>query len=131
MAQIALLRICEFTVADKDSSETVLSNKDIFVCTFDFLRLSKKRLGTHVDINVENQNKFCDDQLFTYQNLQANNHWSIFCHFDGSPLTSYQFDVVLKKALNSTEMKDSYFKSHLFRIGALYISLNTVVSKTT
>ena len=41
----------------------------------------------------------------------------LFCHFDGSPLTRYQFVVILKKTL--LRVGDTYkcYSSHSFRIG--------------
>ena len=40
-----------------------------------------------------------------------------FCHFDGTPLTSFQCSVILKKALNVLGVKNANYKSHSFRIG--------------
>lgn len=39
-------------------------------------------------------------------------------HFDGKPLTRYQFSAVLKKSLVVLGMNFTLFKSHSFRIGA-------------
>lgn len=41
----------------------------------------------------------------------------LFCHFDGTPLTSYQFSALLKRALNVLGIDNSQYKSHSFRIG--------------
>ena len=42
----------------------------------------------------------------------------LFCHFDGRPLSRYQFTGVLKKTLHHFDIDYSKFKSHSFRIGA-------------
>lgn len=41
-----------------------------------------------------------------------------FCHFDGSPLTRFQFNAVLKKTLAFFVSGASHFSAHCFRIGA-------------
>jgi len=41
----------------------------------------------------------------------------LFCHFDFSPLTRYQFAAVLKKSLTVLGCQTSCYKSHSFRIG--------------
>lgn len=47
-----------------------------------------------------------------------NRYIVIFCHIDGSPLTYYQFNQVLKKSLSFFRLDVTTFKSHSFRIGA-------------
>lgn len=42
----------------------------------------------------------------------------LFCHQDGTPLTSYQFGAVLTKVLKACNVRTAHFKSHSFRIGA-------------
>ena len=44
-------------------------------------------------------------------------HGQLFCHFDGTPLTSFQFSAILKKALNVLGVKNGNYKLHSFRIG--------------
>jgi hypothetical protein len=41
----------------------------------------------------------------------------LFCHFDGRPLSKYQFSALLKKSLGVLGLADANFKSHSFRIG--------------
>ena len=43
---------------------------------------------------------------------------SLFCHFDGSPVTRSQFGATLKRAVEFAGVTGSYFRSHSFRIGA-------------
>ena len=42
----------------------------------------------------------------------------LFSHFDGSPLTRYQFNAVLRKALTFTTVSHENIRGHSFRIGA-------------
>ncbi|CAC5413811.1 unnamed protein product [Mytilus coruscus] len=42
----------------------------------------------------------------------------LFCHFDGSPLSRYQFVSLLKKAIKLSEIDQTRNSSHSFRIGA-------------
>ena len=41
----------------------------------------------------------------------------LFCHFDGQPLTKYQFSSMLKRSLSVLDMSHSKLSSHSFRIG--------------
>ncbi|XP_060569268.1 uncharacterized protein LOC132727718, partial [Ruditapes philippinarum] len=75
--------------------------------------------GTFLDIEIEGKNKFCYDNIHSYLNYRQcqNNTDHLFCHFDGSPLTSYQFNAVLKKAVKFIGLDNSKIRSHSFRIG--------------
>ena len=41
----------------------------------------------------------------------------LFCHFDGKPLTKYQFSAILKKSLHALGIDNARWSSHSFRIG--------------
>ena len=41
----------------------------------------------------------------------------LFCHFDKIPLSRYQFNAVLKKALAYLNIPAQGYKNHSFRIG--------------
>jgi hypothetical protein len=41
----------------------------------------------------------------------------LFCHFDGNPLTRYQFAAILKKSLSLLGVDHSHMTSHSFSIG--------------
>lgn len=123
IAHLALLRISEFTVTNKKSTKSVLSLENIMLGE-DNVRLylassktDQKCIGSHVDIKVNSQNRFCYNVIKSYLSYRPSVSGPLFCHFDSCPLTSYQFNAVLRKALNLTGMKNCYFKSHSFRIG--------------
>ncbi|VDI00683.1 Hypothetical predicted protein [Mytilus galloprovincialis] len=42
---------------------------------------------------------------------------ALFCHFDGKPLTKYQFSAILKKSLHALGIDNARWSSHSFRIG--------------
>lgn len=42
----------------------------------------------------------------------------LFCHFDCSPLTRFQFNSVLKKSLKFVGLSGEHIRAHSFRIGA-------------
>uniref|UniRef100_A0A8W8L937 Tyr recombinase domain-containing protein n=1 Tax=Magallana gigas TaxID=29159 RepID=A0A8W8L937_MAGGI len=49
---------------------------------------------------------------------QGSGQGQFLVHFDGKPLTRYQFSAILAKSLQFCEGKIGRFKSHSFRIGA-------------
>ena len=53
-----------------------------------------------------------------------------FCHFDGSPLTQYQFNAVLQKALAFLGLDGAHIKSHSFCIWAASSALYLGVANT-
>lgn len=50
--------------------------------------------------------------------IRPSGEGTLFCHFDKSPLTKYQFNAVIKKALSVCGLQGLRFTSHSFRIGA-------------
>ena len=53
-----------------------------------------------------------------YMNVRPTGHNTLFVHFDGKPLTKFQFQAVLKKAAVVLHWDATRFSSHSFRIGA-------------
>lgn len=123
LAYIALLRISEFTVKNARDRKCILSNDSIILGTdtirlyFSSSKTDQKRFGTHVDIHIDGENRFCYNLVQNFLNYRPKSPGPLFCHFDGNPLSAYQFNAVLKMALNFAGLKDCYFKSHSFRIG--------------
>lgn len=123
LAFLALLRVSEFTVASNRTSSFVLTDKSIIMgtdCVRIYFRASKNDqigLGSHVDIQIKDHNRFCYDHLQTFLRYRPKNAGSLFCHLDGSPLSSFQFNAILKKTLKFCGLQNRYFKSHSFRIG--------------
>ena len=53
---------------------------------------------------------------------------TLFCHFGGEPLTRYQFNAMLRRALNFAHVHDDHISSHSFRIGAASTAAQSSVS---
>ena len=47
---------------------------------------------------------------------------ALFCHFNSEPLTRYQFNAVLQKALVFCGLGDLHIRAHSFRIGAATVA---------
>ncbi|CAC5398778.1 unnamed protein product [Mytilus coruscus] len=56
--------------------------------------------------------------LRNYLKIRPNVAGQLFCHFDGTPITRYQFSGVLKTSLNILGLSQAKYSSHSFRIGA-------------
>ena len=56
--------------------------------------------------------------LKKYLGLRQDHPGLPYCHFDGSPVTRYQFSAVLNKALKFIGVDTSFIRTHSFRIGA-------------
>lgn len=124
----AFLRVGEFTAHAKNRPyERRLSLSDVQLSPVgDVLRLHIRfsktdqfGAGTTV-LLASSGSDICpvsavEDYLASRSALQST---QFFCHFDGSPLTRYQFSAVVKKAIDFLGIATDKFKSHSFRIGA-------------
>ena len=54
----------------------------------------------------------------------------LFCHFDGSPLTQYQFNAMFRKVLSFIDCAESHYSAHSFRIGAATTAAELGVQRT-
>ena len=54
----------------------------------------------------------------------------LFCHFDGSPLTQYQFNAMFRKVLSFIDCAESHYSAHSFRIGAATTAAELGVRRT-
>ncbi|XP_071109178.1 integrase/recombinase xerD homolog [Haliotis cracherodii] len=75
--------------------------------------------GNSVGIEVTPGKSTCPvAALKAYLNVRPSGPVPAFIHFDQSPLTRYQFQAVLKKALALSSIGTESYSSHSFRIGA-------------
>lgn len=122
LAHVALLRVSEVAVVNS-TNQFVLTCNDIYLgennirLHIERSKSDQKGVGTHIDISFDDSNRFCYNHVKRYLTYRPKLTDPFFCHFDGSPLTTYQFNAVLKKALSFVGLKNAYFKSHSFRIG--------------
>lgn len=86
-----------------------------------FLQSSKTdQHGAGVTIFIPNQvdKEICPVlALNSFKTVCSNQSGPLFCHFDKSPLTNYQFSAMLKNALKILGIVNSKITSHSFRIG--------------
>ena len=74
--------------------------------------------GTILQICPQENQKVCPVfALLNYMKVRPLVECLLFCHFDGRPLSKYQFSALLKKSLAVLGLAEANFKSHSFRIG--------------
>ncbi len=129
LAFFGFLRVGEFTAASKSADcSRILSVEDIKVGESGMshlevrVRYSKTdQRGTTVLLRVDSASDIllCPVNAML-QYLQARSTWRgpLFIHFNKQPLTSYQFNHMIKTAIKAIGLSPKYFSSHSFRIGA-------------
>ena len=124
IAFFGFFRVGELTVTKGNSIDNIISINDIAIekeSLIITLRYSKtNQLGDHERIGIKrSQDQICPIRfLIRYLRMRPKFGGPLFCHFDGSPVTRYQFTSVLKKALSNAGFNYTRFSSHSFRIGA-------------
>lgn len=74
--------------------------------------------GTTIIVSKTADPKICPVMLMHhYLNCRPGTKGPLFCHFDGAPLTKYQFTAILKRSLETVGINSDHYKSHSFRIG--------------
>ena len=53
----------------------------------------------------------------------------LFCHFNGTPLTRFQFNAVLQKSLRFAQVPSDHIRAHSFRIGAASSAASAGISR--
>lgn len=126
LAYFALLRVGEITSTRGNSCNSALSLHNVSISTscitiiLDKTKTDQIGKGITIQINSTNENKMLFDNMraFFQQRPTSTDTLQFLCHIDGSPLTYYQFNQVLKKSLSFLRLDVTTFKSHSFRIGA-------------
>lgn len=128
MAFHAFLRVSELVCTEVDPgkskglllSDIRLTKDQLVVC----IRLSKTdQLGAKCCLRIPSHpDKFDCPAVTLHQYLIArpstSPDTSLFIHIDSKPVSKYQFNAVLKRALSFINLSCSSYKSHSFRIGA-------------
>ena len=130
LAFFGFLRIGELAADSKACIQnSVLLKSDISVgmhegvsfITICFRVSKNNQCGAHQSIVIRQQScaLLCPViAISDYLNLAGDSD-VLFCHFDNSPLTRYQFSAMLKKAVEFCGFNNAdLFTSHSFRIGA-------------
>lgn len=128
LAFFGFLRVSEMLgqTSTGGSRRGPLQLKDVSI---DLVSLSVKLSGSKTNqtgrpemviIHKEFKNQeFCPINLMEkYVQAHPKNSNTLFVHFNGSPVTRYQFQAVLKKSAHCLKWQVSGFTSHSFRIGA-------------
>ena len=74
--------------------------------------------GAKIILNATGKSTCPVFSMKSYLQIRPNLSGAAFCHFDGEPLTRYQFSAVLKKVLTILGYPPNRYTSHSFRIGA-------------
>ena len=123
LAYHGLLRIGEIAIS-KGRENHIISISDVSV-SLEGLRVrvpSSKTdqigAGAMLSLKYQNDHQICPGILVKQYIVDRPPYQGpLFCHFNGSPLTRYQFISVLKKSLECIGVKHDRFSSHSFRIG--------------
>ena len=79
----------------------------------------RAQLGVSIKLSAIPQHPLCPVRAMeNYLGVRPQGAASAFVHFDHSNLTRFQFQAVLKKALDHSGHDASNYSSHSFRIGA-------------
>jgi len=124
LAYHGLFRISELTVCPQNISNHTVVVRNVEICNdyLDVYSSSSKTdqfgKGTSIHIPAQADHKTCPLLLLkSFLQIRPNLEGPLFCHFDGTPLTRYQFSALLKRSLSTLGLRNSRLTSHSFRIG--------------
>lgn len=119
-----MFRVGELAVASNSNSnhtisiENVILNSEYVELTLETSKTDQFGRGTTFRFLKQSNQATCPVLLVSeFLKVRPNCLGSLLCHFDGKPLTKYQFSAVLKRSLNAIGICSKRFKSHSFRIG--------------
>jgi hypothetical protein len=124
LAYHGLFRISELTVCPQQFSNHTVFVHNVEICN-DYLDvyLSSSKTdqfdkSTNIHIPAQADPKTCPLHLLkSILQIRPNLEGPLLCHFDGTPLTRYQFSALLKRSLSILGSRNSRLTSHSFRIG--------------
>ena len=130
-AFFGFMRVGEFAVYSKNNIQSsVLTFTDIRFVPVDAQTVSVDIVFRHAKNNqrgppqtirlVQSQNAaLCPVRaLQDFAAIRPRVDGPFFCHFNTGPLTRYQFNAVLQKAVRFADLTDYHIRGHSFRIGA-------------
>ena len=130
LAFFGFLRVGEFTVQrQSDDGRKILAKDDIqwgqeenshfMLVQIRFSKTDQHGRGTTLKIKENKTEGTCPVKAMeTYLRVRPKEKGPLFRHKDGSPLSRYQFNAVLKKALLESGVGANQYGTHSFRIGA-------------
>lgn len=123
IAYHGLFRIGEMAISAKESDHIVqIENVSLESNNLKFRIPSSKtdqfKKGCEINIRAEANKSICPVALWQdYSKVRPKIVGPAFCHYNGSPITRYQFVAVLKKSLLRAGIDCKCYSSHSFRIG--------------
>ena len=139
-AFFGFMRVGEITVTSRHTQEFVLNVADVQFCSDD-----QQGASVHITLRHAKNNQTGPPQnillmqsqdlslcpvraLQDFSQVRPSRDGPFFCHFDGRPLTQYQFSAVLQKAVDFAGLTGRHIRSHSFRIGAASLASQLGVS---
>lgn len=128
LAYFGFFRVGEVTVPNKSvvDSNKVLNLEDVsfidenrsILVNIRFSKTDQLGKGTVLKIKQSGSSICPVIILRQYLGQRPKVPGPLFCHFDGNPLTRYQFSCILQKSIKLINPQLQGFRSHSFRIGA-------------
>jgi len=129
------LRDSEFScITKKGDFPKVLSIHDVSIhgnmleLQIRYSKTDQRGMATKLRIEGASDARFCPVvAILNFLDIRPKKQGPLFIHFNGEPLTSYQFTSMLKKGVKLMGLAPDNFSSHSFRIGAATVaSLNGI-----
>lgn len=120
----AFLRVGELTLSKGNNSEVILGIQDVKIKDKNLqivLRHSKTdqfNKGVTIVLNSHAGITCPVHCMIDYMQIRPKISGPLYCHFDGKPITRYQFSAVMGKALAVLGYNSKLYTTHSFRIGA-------------
>lgn len=97
--------------------DIVIQDKRVLI-NLKFSKTDQLGKGTIIDLQATDS-FICPFKLLKrYLDIRPQNYGPAFIHFGGSPVTVYQFNAVLQKALGAAKVSSNHLRGHSFRVGA-------------
>jgi len=139
LAFFGFLRIGEFALTTKSAQHKLLQLADVKITStlppvakvrVRFSKTDQLGRGTTLQISANVDGQLCPVQsLIDFMSQRGEHAGQFFCHFDKSPLTRYQVQSILKRALTSLGFTGAHFNTHSFRIGSATTAAGNSISE--
>ncbi len=130
-AFFGFMRIGEFAAVSRTRlQQSLLLFSDICFCdvgkasasvliSFRYTKTNKSGIPQQIRLVCYDEKPLCPVKaLSDFAAIRPLSHGGFFCHFNGDPLTQFQFNAMLRKLLHFSGLGGVKFTAHSFRIGA-------------
>ncbi|XP_075048207.1 uncharacterized protein LOC142108453 [Mixophyes fleayi] len=124
MAFFGAFRVSELVARSRGHQESGLRADYVIFCegavSCKLLRSKTDQCGrgSWVQLHKQSNRNICPVTLVSQLMNRRPRACSFLCHYDGMPLTKYQFGAILKQTLQSLNLDSAMYGTHSFRIGA-------------